>query len=1072
MTEEDTQCTACNNRVSKRFRYCGYCGCELNIGSFVDTASNIPSEVAERRQLTVLFCDLCNSILFTQLLDQEDMRSLIRRYQTLCKVICEQHGGYISRYIGDGIVVFFGYPNPLEEAAERAVAAGLEIVAQIEKLKLEQEFHLPEPVQIRVGIATGEVVIGDAIGEGASRQHIAVGLAPNLAARLQEYTEPNTVLISDSTNQLLGSGFNCSDMGLQSFKSMLDPVHCWLASIRSEVLHRFENRKTSEESKFLGRSEELELLNGLWSDVLRGHGRTVLVHGDAGIGKSRLLRELMQQLSDSHQHLVFQCVATRKNTALHPFTDMSSQFVIQSSGSSSSELQAEVALNFDVRIPSEVNSGGDKATKKSVQSKRISNKPLAIGSADNIYEQILASIADKPSVMLVEDVQWSDNSSLDVIGRLSESGAPLLLVFTSRSLMPQLDSLVAKHTVSMKLKELSADAQNQLLDSLVGEQEIPDQVKNEIIYRSGGTPFYLEQITKAALTQLKSGSTTGPFNNSIVIPADIKDALFTRLGDDPLTRSVVQYASVMGSKFSTTQLNRLLPSMVKNIDQRIDTLVSKGVFTVDETSGTYGFSHSLLRETAYDSLLNSDKRRAHLLLAKMYTDGSLRSEYDDLEIIARHYTHGGVFEEAVNYWIDAGRSAAKLSANVEASSHFKKGLELYKQPGAAKLTAEKELELQLGLASSLTFTEGPGSLKVKNAYSRAIELCTSSTKSDLHFKAYWGWWRISYNFETHKERANDLLVLAEELEKPELVMQAHHCQWATLFNLGQIRSCCTHVAKGLYLYEPDEHLAGASIFGGHDAKVCALGERALSEWLMGSVDTAFTSIEQSLDWAEKSKHAGSIAHALDISLMLHAYHEEYSGMVELSSQLIDLANEHSSPDHLAKGFIYKGWANANMGNIATGFEDFIEGMNLQVKIGTREDSAVFDCMRAIFLMRNSQYFDAIELLTNSLKEAEQTGIIYYNSELIRLRALANYLTGEYIHVQILQEFDRAINIANEFGMKSLELRAMHSGIAMEAKTNEVSELRIKKCHALLSSFTEGQNARLILRTAKLMKEHT
>ncbi|MBX2836841.1 MAG: AAA family ATPase [Gammaproteobacteria bacterium] len=1065
MLEPNIECNACGKWISSEFRYCGYCGHEVH-------ASDSPTTpgLAERRQLTVLFCDLCSSMVLTQILDPEDMRLLIKRYQNLCQRICEEHSGYVSRYIGDGILVFFGYPNSLEDAAERAAAAALDVVSVFRQLELHRELGLREPLRLRIGIATGEVVIGDEVGEGASRQHIAVGLAPNLAARLQELAEPNSVLISDDTYELIGRSFECEDKGVQNIKNVLTPVRCWEVKNRNQELDRYESRRRGGESEFIGRKTEFEALVAVWNEVLAGGNRSLIISGSAGIGKSRLVRELLKIIISPYQYLVFQCVASRQNTVLHPFAAVSEVYLGESG-----YLQTKKSLSLNPvaqQSSSGVTSDGERQQYQiplfwdGVQE---STEPeLASHSIEHVFTQIIARISDKPTVIVVEDIQWIDNTSLEVIRLLIESDSPVLTCLTTRE--TEEDKLLNSSTpLKLKLEELTELEAQQFVNSLVSNQSLPNAVKQEIVDRSGGTPLFMEEMTKAALVQAKNKAPLDGSANNIVIPLDIKDALFTRLGDDQLTRSVVQYASVIGSVFTLPYLKRILPEFVGNVETRLNTLVEQNILHQGPDQTSYVFTHALLREIAYGSLLKSDRRKAHRILARAYTEGSKEPEYADLEIIAMHFTQAGSLQQAVSYWRRAGRIAAALSANVEAVSHYRNGIALLQSLPPESEDLDLELEMQLGLASALTFTKGPGVPEVHEAYSAAIDLCQVTPVSELHFTAYFGWWRISYNFKVHQERADELIELSEELQDAELRMQAHHCQWATLFNLGDMNGCYEHLTKGMELYDAERHLNGASLYGGHDAKVCALGERGLVQWLTGDLDDSLDSVNESLEWAYESKHVGSIAHALDICLMLMVYQENFPVLKAEATKMIEFADQHGSPDHLAKGQIYRGWATAQMGDTANGFVEFMSGMELQVDIGTREDSGVFESMKAIFLSRQKNYTQALAVLNQALEEARQSGIEYYGSELMRLRAWCSYLTGEHNHDQIHEDCRQAVSIAQQFGMKSLELRAVLSLLRYESKQSMTIEQTLGEARTLLASFTQGQDSALLINASELLK---
>ncbi|MDH5749930.1 MAG: AAA family ATPase, partial [Rhodospirillales bacterium] len=672
---------------------------------------------AERRQLTVMFCDLVGSTALSGIMDPEDLRDVTRAYQDTCAGVIKRYGGFIARFMGDGVLVYFGYPQAHEDDAERAVRAGLEIVTAVSALSLR-----PGPSQgvqalsVRVGIATGRVVVGDLIGEGASEEAAVVGETPNLAARLQGLAKPNQVVIAPATQRLTGGHFDYENLGAQTLKGISGPVQAWAVTASRIAESRFEAAHSAALTPLTGRDEEREILDRRWKRTTEGEGQVALLSGEAGIGKSRLTLAMHETAGRAaHARLNFQCSPHHSNSALYPFIIQLERDAGFASGDSP-ETKLDKMETWISRFPdygdddaavlAELLSlpGGNRYPSPDMSPQQIKERILSI-----LAGQISGLAANTPLLLIFEDAHWIDATSSELLNIVVErvTSLPIMILITFR---PEFDPpWVGQSQVTLlSLSRMNRRQSEEMVSKVTRGKTLPAEVLDQIVGKTDGVPLFVEELTK---TVLESGLMKerddayvldGPLP-PLAIPETLQDSLMARLDQLAPVKEIAQMGAVIGREFSYPLLAAVASYAENDLRQALDRLVqSELVFRRGVGDGAvYVFKHALVQDTAYAGLLKSQRQLLHARIA-----GAINDLFPDLaesepETLAHHFTEAGMIKEAVEYWRRAGKHAADRSAHVEAIGNFAKGFAVTRNMDDSPERAELELEFLLAQAGSM-----------------------------------------------------------------------------------------------------------------------------------------------------------------------------------------------------------------------------------------------------------------------------------------------------------------------------------------------------------------------------------
>ncbi|MGC2201069.1 MAG: AAA family ATPase, partial [Stellaceae bacterium] len=694
-------------------------------GEAIDTAT------AERRQLTVMFCDLVGSTALSTRFDPEDLREIIAAYHRAVADIIARSDGFVSRYMGDGVLAYFGFPKAHEDDAERAIRAGLGVIDAVSRLELNSV-----KLQARVGIATGLVVVGDLIGEGSAQEQSVVGETPNLAARLQALAEPDTVVIAASTRRLVGTLFEYRDLGSVEVKGIIAPVPAWQVLRPSAVASRFEALHGSALGPLVGRDEEIDLLLRRWARAKAGDGQVVLISGEPGIGKSRIIAELEERLQvEPHLRLRYFCSPYYQDSALFPFIEQlgrASEFASDDPPAVRlDKLKAVLARTAppdeDVAFLADLLSlpATERQPLPDLSPQRKKERTL-----DALLRQLEGLVRQQPIVAVFEDTHWMDPTSRELLDLTVERVRSLrvLLVVTFR---PEFQPhWIGQPQVTMlALNRLDRRDRTALVEQIAGGKPLPAEVVNEIADRTDGVPLFVEEFTKSVLESGVLREETDRYVLDrplppLAIPTTLQDSLMARLDRLAAVRLVAQVGAAIGREFSYSLLRAVSRLDENELQSALDRLVaSELVFQRGAPpEAVYTFKHALVQDAAHGSLLRSSRQQLHAQIAD-----ALETHFPELidsqpELLAQHYAEAGLAEKSVAYWGQAGRKSAARSAMAEAAAQFQKGLDQLALLPDDRQRQQQELEFWSALGAALRFAKGQATPEMGHAFARARSL--------------------------------------------------------------------------------------------------------------------------------------------------------------------------------------------------------------------------------------------------------------------------------------------------------------------------------------------------------------
>ena len=701
---------------------------QTTYGPLTSPATEAPLPEAERRQITVMFCDLVGSTALSEKLDPEDLREVMAAYQKAAGAVIERYEGHVAQYLGDGLMVYFGWPAAHEEDAERAVRASLELIEAVKGVEAS------EPLRVRIGIATGRVVVGETGAGDASVPKAAVGRTPNVAARLQGLAGPDEIVIAPTTRRLAGGAFDYDDLGEQSLKGIAEPLRAWRVVSESAVEGRFEARTMGGLTPLVGRESEIASLRERWAAAKDGEGQVVLLSGEPGIGKSRITQVLRERLaSEPHTRLRYQCSPYYSNTAFYPVIDQLERVAgfgrddspecrldkLEALLAQGTENVAEAAplfaslLSLPVARYPPLNLSAQRQREKTFQA---------------LAEQAVGLARHKPVLMIFEDVHWIDPTTLDVLNTLVEriQDAAVLLVITHR---PEFESPwgLYRHVALLSLNRLSRRQGARMVAKMTGGKALPEEVLDQIIAKTDGVPLFIEELTKTVLeaSVVEGQNGHGVAESTAVIPATLQDSLMARLDRLESAKEIAQIGACIGREFSYPLIAAVVRRDHSGLDDALTRLVDAELLYRygRPPDATYSFKHALVQETAYQSLLKSSRQPIHGRIADALQTQFVEIVEAEPELLAHHYTEAGRIKQAISCWQEAGRRAVQRSANVEAIGHFTKALDVLRTLSDSLERNQQELRVQVALAVPLAATTGFASAEMEQVYTRARELC-------------------------------------------------------------------------------------------------------------------------------------------------------------------------------------------------------------------------------------------------------------------------------------------------------------------------------------------------------------
>jgi len=1038
-------------------------------------SAHLVGPAAERRRLTVMFADLVGSTALASRTDPEDLRDVIRAYQDVCAGAVGHYDGHVAKFMGDGVLAYFGYPRAHEDDAERAVRAGLDMAAAVGRLVAPDG----TPLAARIGIATGQVVVGDLVGEGAAREEAVVGETPNLAARLQALAEPGTVVIAEATRRLVGELFALRPLGARSLKGFGQPASIYLVGTERPAASRFDARQHGGPSSMVGRDRELALLLDRWRRARAGEGQSVLLVGEAGIGKSRIARALRDALqTESYVALRYQCSPHHADTALWPVIQQLGFAAGFSSGDSATTKleKLEPLLRRAVADTSEAApliaallgiDAGSRYPPLRLTPQAQRARTLAV-----LVEQLIGLARREPVLMVVEDAHWIDPTTLELIEKVLDRIAQkrVLLLLTTR---PDNQPALGAHPRVMRLtlNRLGRAPTEEIVAGLTGGRTLPREILERIVEETDGVPLFVEELTKAVLDSgllRQDGDVyalAAPLP-ALAVPATLHDSLMARLDRVPGVKEVAQTAACIGREFSHALLAAVAPMPEPELRAALDRLAAGEIVfrRGDGPETDYVFKHALVRDAAYESMLKSHRQKLHARIVEAIERCFPGIAEAQPEILAHHCTDAGLAEKAIGYWREAGERAVRRAANREAIGHFHRALALLEaQPeGPARAAAEIKVLSQLGPA--LMLVEGWAALEAERVYERARRLAGELESSADLVPPLVGLWLFRHTrgeFSAALEATQELFRVVRPLDDPGLMLQAHHAAWPTPMVRGEFTTAREHIAQGLALYDEERHRHHAFLYLGHDPAVCAHALGALTVWMLGHLDQATRHATAAVGLAEHLGHAPSLAHALWFSCKLHAVRGDAAEVLALSGRLLALSKEHQLTQPRIAGMTFRGWALARTGRFDEGFEQLCAGLDAWRRSGARAYLPHRSYLAADVCAAAGRRDEALRLLEDALAIGAQTGERWYEAELHRRRGELLLAQSQRNEAEAEACFRRAITVAGAQQAASLELRAATS-LARLWQTRDKPEAALDLLAPVYDRFTEGfETAELI-----------
>ncbi|PKB80189.1 MAG: hypothetical protein BZY88_09425 [SAR202 cluster bacterium Io17-Chloro-G9] len=1014
-----------------------------------------------------MFCDLQGSTALSQQLDPEELREVIRSYQEVCAGAVSRFDGHIAKYLGDGLLVYFGYPQAHEDDPQRAVRAGLAIVEDIDGLNTRLREEKALELAVRIGVHTGLVVAGE-MGGGDTVETLAiVGETPNISARLQEAAEPNSVVISDVTRDLIQGFFLCEALGSHDLKGISQPMALFRVVSESGAQTRFEVAAAFQLTPLVGREQEVGLLLDRWEQVTEGLGQVVFLSGEAGIGKSRLVQTLNERLAgEPHILRQLRCSPYHQNSALHPvieFLERWLQFRREDSpGERLSKLERAMegydflsseavpiladllSVPLDGRYPT-----------LDLSPERQKQKTVEL-----LLAMLLETAREQPVLFVTEDLHWADPSALDFLGLLVDQAptCQLLAMFTFRpEFSPPWGSRA--HQTQITLNRLPRRLATDMVGRLASGKAIPEEVLAQVAAKSDGVPLFVEELTRMVLesgllTEVEGAyQLTGPLP-PLAIPSTLQDSLTARLDRLAATREVAQMGSVLGREFSYELIQAVSTLDEPTLGSHLDQLV-KAEFLYQRClppEAAYTFKHALIQDAAYESLLRSRRQQYHQQVARVLEEQFAETVETQPELLGHHYTEAGLTEQAVPYWQRAGDRSVARSAHIEGIGHFEKGLEVLNTLPDTPERASHEIMLQRALGASLFATKGYAAPEVEPPYARARALCEQIGDTRQIFPVLFGLWafhHVRMELQTARELAEQLLALAEGENDPALFLQGHRTLADVLYRLGEFVPALSHVEQGIALYDREQHRGQALLYG-QDPGQGLLVYAGLVLWMLGYPDQSLRRAEEAVTLAEGLSHPFSLGHALSVGSTVYEFRKEWDVVQERAERLFALASEQGFEDLSRNGSRRQRLALA------------IQGPSREEGIAKLHQD--FDSQRGPGWLRNGLHLallygtvgqadEGLRLLAGAPAYIDKTGERFYEAELYRIKGELLLIQGEN-ELDAESCFSQALDVARSQKAKSWELRTATSLARLWQKQGKKTDAR-----SLLAEnygwFTEG-----------------
>jgi class 3 adenylate cyclase/predicted ATPase len=1028
-----------------------------------------------------MFCDLVGSTALSTALDPEDLREVLRAFRDTASAAIERHGGYIARHFGDGMLVYFGYPRAHEDDAARAVRAGLEAAAEVAQVSTRAGHKLA----VRVGIATGLVLLGGQVGEGASREEAAVGSTAHLAARLQSVAAEGAVIIAATTKRLVGGLFDCEELGLQSLKGFDAPVPAWRVLGTLAVHSRFRAASQGPLTPLVGRGQDLGKLLDCWQLVREGIGQAVAVSGDAGIGKSRLLIELRRRLrAEATIRLSLQCSPYFSNSALYPIIESYKRALELAPGEDAASKLDKIEATMK-RFGRPLSDSQLIAALLSVPTRgrypprRLPASRQRQETVEVMVELLVAIARRHPTLLLVEDAHWADPSTLEmlaeVVARLPR--CPVLMVITHR---PEFEAgfLERDGVTHLALERLTAPQSAAIVARLAAGTALPAALRDRIVAQTDGVPLFVEELTRAVLEApgwRNDGSRHADPGTpaAMPIPETLRDSLMARLDRSPTGKLVAQVGAAIGREFSSELLYAVTSLSKAETDDALAGLVDSGLLFARPAAdvGAFVFKHALVQDVAYDSLLRRTRADLHLKIAQALEERFTETAEAHPELLAHHYTEAGLTRQAVAFWKLAGQRAAARSANLETEQHLRQAIRLLAAAPDGGHWQRDELDLLLSLAPVLVATKGYAAPEVQATYARALALCRELKDSSQLFNALRGLCQsqlLQAQYDAARKLTEDLLALADEEGNAAHRLAAEITLGVIDLFQGRFAEASERLQRCAGPLDRDARRAYA-LREGLDLGVVALAFWGRALWFLGYPDRALQCSQDALALAQDRVTSLSVAQAMGMMAVVQQARRDLPATREWVAKTIEYSTEQSNPYWAALAGILKGWLLAQQGQAEVAIQQIESSLADYEVTGSCLGKSWFLLLLAEARESGGHTEQALLALHQALTHVQRTGEAYYAAEIHRMRGELLLRSGQRLAGEAQACFEQALAVARSQHAKSFELRAASSLAQLWVAQSKHAPAR-QLLGPVLNWFTEGldtadlQEARALMPT--------